>query len=861
MRGVREQGNLIHRNYWSGLVCLLTFLISTLFSQSALASRSTVQEGYLVVPRIDVVGYGAMEMRFRIIFDTEYRLLLETAEEVTGSATLSGIYDDLNGQLILDEVELESGEVFRVELEHMTTSAEPVFSIVQALQIEGPTPDPIPPSTPSEGDPTSGALFAQECSNCHGTDGAGTAIAPSLIACASCDNLSSLTTVIQDTMPIGQPGACDADCASALASYIQVVFNSNNQQVTSQTVGFIEQLSNAETLRKASEQLLSRLPTESEYQLVATTGNFGLQQAIDGMMEQPDFYSRLSEIFNDYLLTDKYHSRNGSEAAISLLSSDDFPNRRWFDPGKDNRGEDYSRIRRETNDGVAREPLELINYVVKNNRPFTEILTADYIMVTPNSARTFSASGAPFVNPNDPNEFQPARLEGIPHAGILTSPMFLNRYPTTSTNRNRGRARVVFDLFLDTDILAIEGVRPGNAVDITTPIPTINNPQCSKCHSVLDPVASIFQNWDYKGRYRPARESKYGWYTDMEARGFNGQLMPLAGNVDSSVQWLAQQIVNDPKFPRAVTRMVVNGLTGKEPLEAPADSAASQADVDAYIAERTVLNDIQDKFVADNYNLKTLVREVVLSPYWRATGITAEGDATAHALTGSEYLLSPEQLNRKVMSLFGFDWRNSLDQYYKDQDRSWASKLENTFHQIYGGIDSDSITSRLKSPNGLMGAMQLRMANELACYSVPHDFWLPPEQRRLFLFVDKETNPYGEFGDLDQAAIDLIRENIRYLHEYLLGEQLSVNSSEVQITLDLFMNVLNRGRQYILNNGGEWWATRLPGDCDRTKDFDGVYLKDVNGQDLSLQRDNQYVIRAWMAVVAYLLADYKFFYS
>ena len=92
---------------------------------------------------------------------------------------------------------------------------------------------------------------------------------------------------------------------------------------------------------------------------------------------------------------------------------------------------------------------------------------------------------------------------------------------------------MVFDLFLDTDILAIEGVRPGNAVDITTPIPTINNPQCSKCHSVLDPVASIFQNWDYKGRYRPARESKYGWYTDMEARGFNGQLMPLAGNVDS----------------------------------------------------------------------------------------------------------------------------------------------------------------------------------------------------------------------------------------------------------------------------------------------------------------------------------------
>ena len=31
--------------------------------------------------------------------------------------------------------------------------------------------------------------------------------------------------------------------------------------------------------------------------------------------------------------------------------------------------------------GVAREPLELIAYVVMNDRPYTEVLTADYTMV------------------------------------------------------------------------------------------------------------------------------------------------------------------------------------------------------------------------------------------------------------------------------------------------------------------------------------------------------------------------------------------------------------------------------------------------------------------------------------------------
>ncbi len=837
-------------------------MLCCLLPGAGFASQSSVEGGFLYVPRIDIDGYGSLELVFRVVFDTEYRFMLESAETSALTTTNSGIFDPGSKRIVLDSVRVESGAQYVVELQQLSSSNDMLFGIVEALEIQSPAS--APPTSQAESpeiDATAAALFNQQCSACHGADGAGTAVAPTLIACASCDSYSTLLDTIRDTMPLGQVALCDEDCAASLAQYVQVAFNSSNQESAAQTVGFIQLLGNGTSLRKASEQLLSRLPTIQEFQMVATDGSAGLAHAIDGMMEEEGFYRRLTEIFNDYLLTDKYHSRNGSEAAISLLSSDDFPDRRWFDPGKDNRDDNYSRVRQQTNDGVAREPLALINHVVSNDLPFTEILTADYMMMTPMSARSFGVSGIPFNNPDDPDEFRPGRIAGIPHAGILTSPMFLNRYPTTRTNRNRGRARVVFDLFLDTDILAIEGVRPGNSVDITTPIPTINNPQCSKCHSVLDPVASIFQNWDHKGRYRPAREEKYGWYTDMEPRGFNGQPMPLAGNVDSSVQWLAQQIAADPKFPRAVTRIVYAGLTGREPLTAPVAADASQADLDAYTAERTLLNDIQQEFVADNFNLKTLVREIMLSPYWRAEGLSNEANSSVHALTGSSYLLSPEQLSRKISGLLGFEWRNSLDSYYKDVDKFWAAKLENTFHQIYGGIDSDSITSRLRSPNGLMGAMQLRMANELACYAVPHDFWLPESQRRLFLFVDQEVSPYDEVGNIDEAALALIRENIRFLHEYLLGENLPLDASEITITQDLFMNVLNRGRQYLLNNAGEWWAVRLPDMCDRTKDFDGVYLKDVNGEDLSLQRDNHFIIRAWMAVVAYLLADYKFLYG
>lgn len=818
------------------------------------AGRSIIDGEYLYVPRIDVDGYGALELTFRIDLANGY-LLLEGADETALTVDNSGIFDPDLMTIEVDEIELASGDVYSVTLALLSQGEQIIFEVSAAELLDSGQPgnSPAPPTPVSQADK---ALFDQQCSTCHGVDGSGTSVGPALTACANCGTAAGLADYIADTMPLGQASSCDASCASQLADYILAAFNADNSETAAQTVGFIEILGASETLRKAAMELSSRLPQPEEYEMVSTWGDTGLAAAIDDMMEEDTFYERLTEIWNDYLLTDKYHSRNGSEAAVRLLSSDEFPELRWFDPGSGNRDDNYENVKRATNNGIAREPLALINYVVRNNLPFTEILTADYMMVNPYSARSYGMNDIAFSDPNNDEEFRPGRLDGIPHAGILTSPMFLNRYPTTSTNRNRGRARVVFDLFLDTDILAIEGVRPGNAVDITTPIPTINNPQCSKCHSVLDPVASTFQNWDYKGRYRPARESKYGWYTDMEPRGFNGQLMPLQGNVDSSLRWLAHQIAADPKFSRAVTRIMVHGLTGKEPLKAPPEGA-SQAQRDDYIAERTILNDIQDIFVSANYNLKVLAREIILSPYWRADGLTPDVSANAHRHTGARYLLTPEQLDRKIEALLGFNWRNSMDSYYKDKDSSWADKLGNTFHQIYGGIDSDSVTTRLRAPNGMMGAMQLRMANELACYAVPHDFWLPEEQRRLFLFVDSSDNVYNDEGNLDESVMLRIRQNIQYLHHYLLAEDLGLQDPELAITEQLFMDTLNQGRQLILNSGGHWEDVRLPSSCDRTRDLAGNEL----GEDERLREDRQYMVRSWMAVVAYLLADYRFLYN
>ena len=76
------------------------------------------------------------------------------------------------------------------------------------------------------------------------------------------------------------------------------------------------------------------------------------------------------------------------------------------------------------------------------------------------------------------------------------------------------------------------------------------------------------------------------------------------------------------------------------------------------------------------------------------------------------------------------------------------------------------------------------------------------------------------------------------------------------------MTALRTGQQLIADNPREWWVYRLPGSCDRTRSLTtGEKLLEEGAGEKRLVEDPAYVIRAWMAVVAYLLADYRFLYQ
>ncbi|MEM6292229.1 MAG: hypothetical protein AAGA54_13220, partial [Myxococcota bacterium] len=152
--------------------------------------------------------------------------------------------------------------------------------------------------------------------------------------------------------------------------------------------------------------------------------------------------------------------------------------------------------------------------------------------------------------------------------------------------------------------------------------------------------------------------------------------------------------------------------------------------------------------------------------------------------------------------------------------------------------------------NGVMANIGERMANEVSCAAAPFDFTRPVEERLLFPEVDVTDLP-----DTD-AGRDAIVANIVYLHEHLLGERLSESDPEIQRTYALYEGVYRDGHDDLLSEDPEY-SVALPSPCRASTDR-------ITGEELgdaALIDDPDYTVRAWMAVVTYLLGDHAFLYE
>ena len=577
----------------------------------------------------------------------------------------------------------------------------------------------------------------------------------------------------------------------------------------------------AKTLRRAALIFAGRLPTQAELKAVADGRISSLRRTIRSLMTGPAFHEFLIRASNDRLLTD----RNRDDIFTFMRDQPylvDLTNEQWemtkkalIDRGYEFPWEDpqYRLWESNLSHGIARAPLELIAYVVENDRPYTEILTADYIMANPFAARAYGAA-TQFDNPADSHEFKPSEIvryyrnddskiairdetidppwivnpgnlsTDYPHAGILNTTVFLYRYPTTATNRNRARSRWTYYHFLGLDIEKSAARTTDPAALADTDNPTMKNPACTVCHRVMDPVAGAYQNYGEGGMYRDAwggldslaelykypedgSETPYRrgdtWYRGMREPGFDGSLAPDAAN---SAQWLAKQIVADPRFAEATVKFWWPALMGTEALTPPEDESDADfhARLTASTAQMAEIGRLADAFrrgIAGGrpYNGRDLLAEIVLTPWFRAESATERDPVRDAALlhAGIERLLTPEELERKTEAITGYVWgrRVWLNVNRIQSHLNGPVAGDSLYELMYGGIDSDGITERAVDMTPLMAAVAQRHAIEVSCPVVQREFYLlPDEDRRLFRGIDRFTTPTLEaFLGADISAV------------------------------------------------------------------------------------------------------------
>ena len=287
-------------------------------------------------------------------------------------------------------------------------------------------------------------------------------------------------------------------------------------------------------LRRAALIFAGRVPTEEEYAAVEGGGLAALRATIRGLMTGPEFHEFLIRASNDRLLTDRDIEAIINEFDLGFVNFTNENYRRkkaalTSGTARDRRA--YEDWYQNVQYGARRAPLELIAHVVENDLPYTEVLTADYILANSWAASAYGASTR-FDNAEDVHEFKPSRIVNYyrrgngfedeydsllgaprvlnpgplatdyPHAGILNTTVFLQRYPTTATNRNRARSRWTYYHFLGLDIEKSASRTTDPVALADTNNPTMHNPACTVCHRIMDPVAGAFQNYSDEGFYK-----------------------------------------------------------------------------------------------------------------------------------------------------------------------------------------------------------------------------------------------------------------------------------------------------------------------------------------------------------------------
>ncbi len=611
------------------------------------------------------------------------------------------------------------------------------------------------------------------------------------------------------------------------------------------------------TLRKAAKIFAGRLPTAAEVQQADTIA--GLAATVRSLMSGDSFADYIYRAGNEWFLT------AGSQFKNYELNFGTYDRKK---------NKASSRDRQKIYAALRREPLELLRFIVENDRPYSEIVTADYTMVNPALASLYAAVDAklPGITATD---WKPARIRSAskdhldtpyPHAGVLSTVAWLSRFPTTDTNRNRHRVNMMYRQFLAFDIESL-GQRPSSDADGGDfLVPVMENSTCTSCHSFMDPAAGTFMDFGPDNRYRTRtdhalakeytntrKRSSYPkdhngnpwyqqgdkWYRDVFAPGFESINMP--GNYtglkisqannggQSAMGWMTRELVSDPRFAKGTVYFWYRSIFARDPLAMPINQSDPNytADMEAYNFQNNALEELAQKFQQNGMIIRDLLVDFVLSPLFRGDSVTkplSKVDQQNLADIGMNRLQTVEEIDKITRSITNLT-------LFKDYNKGLGL--------MYGGFDGGlNMNHRNRELTPTMAGILDSKFNKLLCGNrlVVKEFRLPKEERVLLKFVESSDVPN------DTQGREHILQNIQFLHHQLLGESLPLNDIEVQATLSLFEDII----------------ANTSTDMTQASYCEGMYFDNNNQLRGSAISDPEGTIRAWNSVLLYLFGDFKY---
>jgi hypothetical protein len=488
-------------------------------------------------------------------------------------------------------------------------------------------------------------------------------------------------------------------------------------------------------LVRAAMDLRGRRPTPAELDAVESDPA-AYEAIVDGYLHSSEFLERVKDVYDDALLV---------------------------------RREDFTDEARDETSAIYGEALELIAYIVANDRPFSEIGTATFTVANDLFQRDTGRMPFP-MEPVTGSAWQPTHYtDGRPHAGVLSTSAFYSVWDTNNTNKNRRRANrwsILFHCynFLDTPVDVTRNVDNNDANAVLNAVTT--RPDCKACHDRLDPMASFLFPLDDAQQLEGGDGNRFFSGNPERWRTANRRPPAVYGVPGTNIVDMGRLMVANPKFAECQTKRAFTMLFERAPQTN---------------AEVQTANDIAARWpTEDGYNYRQLVRRWLLSDAYRNRPENQDANWVRRA--------TPERMETLFQDLTGFIWtrepENDEDDNNPESDPPRTAPVplltssEDGFKIILGGIDGQSVAGRSYSLNASVVNVQRKVAALAADYVVTADLTLPDYQRKLLVGVTGSENPA-----VDAAAI---RDHIVWLVRRLYGEPVAGDSAQVTAWFNLY---------------------------------------------------------------------------